>query len=294
MTPSSSPDSLLTSPSASSTFSDISVLSLPPLPSPSTSTAPTKTSAFFATRPPSPSHVDLVAPDTHVLPILLHRLFPSRYQINDDDPADLRKSAVLDPDSTPRPPAVVPAIQSIESAEFDSATLPTLAPGYTLCSQGPTFHTTLVLIRALGQGAFSSVWLAQDASSPPLDPSAHRIDPHPIGGYVPGTTPVRHLVRDTPRPPDLPDGIPSSPPTSSLSRSSLAIATSTAPVLDSFAKSRFFVYVSHHPFTLSPPLTSKSTAHRPPKYHHPTRRLHHPYPPCSSSPTSQAATYSRL
>ena len=201
-----------------------------PVPSPSANTAPTKTSAtLYSTCPPSPNHVDPVAPDTHVLPILLPCLFSLRYPIN-DDPANLRKIALLNPDSTPRPPAVVPVIQSTESAKSDSATLPTLVLSL------PAPRSSLSVRSAKAPPA---------PSGSPKTRLVHRCPP-----AYPASTRIRSAVTSpAPHPSALSFGTPHDrtihptesyrshqhPCPSSLSRSSSAIATATAPASSSFA-----------------------------------------------------------
>ena len=50
-------------------------------------------------------------------------------------------------------------------------------------------------MRALGHGAFSNVWLAEDASIPPLSVQA-RVGAHPTGASVAGTSPVVDALDD--------------------------------------------------------------------------------------------------
>ncbi|KAF9464616.1 kinase-like domain-containing protein [Collybia nuda] len=162
--------------SSSSTFSDVSVSSLASIPSPPPSSS--KTHAFFAspfpTRPPTPPtppqrpaktkttdffaipSIDISTPTTHAI------------QIQVVDTSD---------QPTPRPPSLeptwpVPDEPYAGSIISDPEPSP-LSPAFTSPPPAappvpPSSSTSLRLLRPLGHGAFSSVWLADDLSPVPL------------------------------------------------------------------------------------------------------------------------------
>ncbi|KAG5638784.1 hypothetical protein H0H81_010205 [Sphagnurus paluster] len=216
--------------SSSSTFSDISVSSLPSPPPHSAS----KTNAFFGspfpTRPPSPTPppssktnaffaipaIDITAP-TVVTPTT-----KSIVQFSDEP--------------TPRPkdrePDLTWASQPAPPTEPAAGSLIAHAP-----------NTSLRLLKALGHGAFSSVWLAEDHSPVPLvlrsrrslrdlrrqaslkspDAPSRAGSLRKLRARVPGTRPIRSRIQ-----PQEPPGLLGA----SLSRTSSARRQLTVSIVD--------------------------------------------------------------
>ncbi|KAF5386698.1 hypothetical protein D9615_001979 [Tricholomella constricta] len=236
--------------SSSSTFSDISVSSLP---SPPHSGA--KTNAFFAspfpTRPPSPTP----APQP---PSTKTRSFFAIPAIDISTPTVSTPTVDFDTgnEPTPRPKDLEPKLSTFWPQHTpDEPTASSIISSQQQGSDAVAQNTTLRLLKPLGHGAFSSVWLADDLSPVPLvlrsrrslrdlrrqaslkSPNSAKSPPpnnrlslsragslRKLRARVPGTRPIRSLDDAPP----TANGASSSIDPSDLLQSSLSRASSTS------------------------------------------------------------------